>query len=284
MRANRSCSRWGRRRRRCVRISTCRRMRLSTVRDDLAADGANLTFVYLVRQRRGRGDPPAGVPLQPLDRRPRGAGPRPQRSGPPSWNAVRLGLGALASAATSPGCNAAGAKACSISRRSFTAVRRLVHRHVGVGQRLAGLDRLQELDVVGEAERQAAEAGRLLGRQQLAPDGVAAFAVEHLAGLEVALGGGDDVGVPAGRRSRSARRAGRRRRPTCRPPARSGASACTAWSSGPLGSVLQHVLLEAVLLMYSVSPRTRPTRPCGCRRGSARPSRSSDEITSTWPL
>jgi hypothetical protein len=35
------------------------------------------------------------------------------------------------------------------------------------------------------------------GRQQLAPHGVAAFAVEHLAGLEVALGGGHHVGVPA---------------------------------------------------------------------------------------
>jgi hypothetical protein len=34
---------------------------------------------------------------------------------------------------------------------------RLIHRHIGVGQRLAGLDRLQQLDVVRQAERQAAE-------------------------------------------------------------------------------------------------------------------------------
>ena len=35
----------------------------------------------------------------------------------------------------------------------------LVHRHVGIGQRLAGLDRLQELDVMGEAERQVLNLG-----------------------------------------------------------------------------------------------------------------------------
>ena len=36
------------------------------------------------------------------------------------------------------------------------------------------------------------------GRQQLAPDGVAAFAVEYFARLQVALGGGHHVSVPAG--------------------------------------------------------------------------------------
>jgi hypothetical protein len=32
--------------------------------------------------------------------------------------------------------------------------------------------------------------------KQLAPDGVAAFAIEHFAGREVALGGGHHIGVP----------------------------------------------------------------------------------------
>ena len=76
--------------------------------------------------------------------------------------------------------------------------RRGVHRHVGPRQALPLLHRSHDLDVVGQAERQAADARRRLGGQQLAPDRVAAFAVEQLAGLQVALGGGDDVGVPAG--------------------------------------------------------------------------------------
>jgi len=51
---------------------------------------------------------------------------------------------------------------------------------------------------VREAERQAALRERILRRHQLSDHGVAALAVEQLAGLERALGGGHGIGAEPG--------------------------------------------------------------------------------------
>src|SRR4051812_11912003 len=81
-------------------------------------------------------------------------------------------------------------------------VRGGVHGDVGPREALALVHRAHHLHVVRQAQRQSAHRDRASRRQQLAPDGVAALAIEHLARLKVALGGRDHVGVPAGRHAR----------------------------------------------------------------------------------
>ena len=118
---------------------------LATVRGYLDTDGADLTFVYLVSTGEVDG-PRAGVALQPLDR-PGGEAlvltsahrTAVLECGPVSawapgecrdfnglWNsALRAAAGVAVAAARYCAAifDAAGAKTCSISRRSFTAVR-----------------------------------------------------------------------------------------------------------------------------------------------------------------
>ena len=69
---------------------------------------------------------------------------------------------------------------------------------------------VDELHVVREPERQPAEPERIRRREELAVHRVAALAVEHLAGLQIALRGRDDVGAKTGR----ARPVGSPRNPT----------------------------------------------------------------------
>ena len=97
----------------------------------------------------------------------------------------------------------------SISRRNLTASFASVDGDVVPAHRSVRGDATHELDAVREAERQAAERERVRGGQELAVHRVAAFAVERLAGGEIALRGRDDVAVPGDRARRSARRAGR---------------------------------------------------------------------------
>src|ERR1700754_4233046 len=63
-------------------------------------------------------------------------------------------------------------------------------------------DRALEPDVMREPDRQAADRKALRCRDRIGPDRVAAFAVEHLAGLEVALGGRHGVAAEFLRRTR----------------------------------------------------------------------------------
>src|SRR6476661_1913551 len=56
-----------------------------------------------------------------------------------------------------------------------------------------------QFHVVGQRDGQGAGGNGVLGGNQLAPDREAPFAVEEVAGLEVFLGGGDDVAVETNR-------------------------------------------------------------------------------------
>jgi len=58
-------------------------------------------------------------------------------------------------------------------------------------------DVVPELDAMGEADRQRADLEAFRRRHQLAPHRVAAFAVEHLAGAQIAFGDGGDVAAEA---------------------------------------------------------------------------------------
>src|SRR5947207_5350221 len=66
-------------------------------------------------------------------------------------------------------------------------------------QRRAERDVLFDADIVREPERQQAVIERAFGRRLAAPDAEAAFAVEHLARLEIAFGGRHRVGAETGR-------------------------------------------------------------------------------------
>src|SRR5712692_10972207 len=66
---------------------------------------------------------------------------------------------------------------------------------VGPAQRLPRRDLALELDVVRQAQRQESSLERALGRALLAPDAIAALAIEDLAALELALCGRDHVGA-----------------------------------------------------------------------------------------
>src|SRR6266436_5820729 len=68
---------------------------------------------------------------------------------------------------------------------------------VAPAQALALRDAALEPDLMGEPERQQPLGERARGRDLLAPDAKAALAVEHLALLERAFGGGGDVGAEA---------------------------------------------------------------------------------------
>ena len=72
-----------------------------------------------------------------------------------------------------------------------------VHRDIGPAQALPFLDRPDHFDIMGQSQRPAAQAQGALGGQQLAPEGVAALAIEHLARSQVALGGRHHIGIPA---------------------------------------------------------------------------------------
>src|SRR3546814_11350275 len=65
---------------------------------------------------------------------------------------------------------------------------------VGPGEPLALRNVALQLDVVREAEWQVAVPQRVVGRGLLAPHAVAALAVQHLPGPDVALGGRHHVG------------------------------------------------------------------------------------------
>ncbi len=101
---------------------------------------------------------------------------------------------------------------------------------------------------MGEAERQAAEARRLLRREELAVDRVTALAVQQLAGLEIALGGGDHVGMEADRAARRflAQADGSNRDPDLES---DQVPALVHYRVTPRRVGLEHVLLEAVLLV-----------------------------------
>src|SRR5260221_218395 len=64
---------------------------------------------------------------------------------------------------------------------------------VAPAQALALRDVAFELDLMRKPERQQSLRERARGRNLLAPDAKPAFAVEHLAGLERAFGGGGNV-------------------------------------------------------------------------------------------
>ncbi len=72
-----------------------------------------------------------------------------------------------------------------------------VHRHVGPAQAGTLFHRAQHAHAMRQAQRQAADGGGCGGGQQLAPNGVAAFAVKQFTHGQVAFGGGHDIGVPA---------------------------------------------------------------------------------------
>ena len=67
-------------------------------------------------------------------------------------------------------------------------LRIVVERHVGRGQEFAGGDVALELDVMRKPDRQGAELQAALRRNELGINGIAAFAVEHLAGFQRPLG------------------------------------------------------------------------------------------------
>ena len=99
-----------------------------------------------------------------------------------------------------------------------------------------------------EAERQAAQRRRLLRWEQLAVDRVAAFAVQDLARLEVALGGGDDVGMEADRAAgRFLAQADRRHRHADFQADQVPALVHDGVAAAGVGA--EHVLFEAVLLV-----------------------------------
>ena len=77
----------------------------------------------------------------------------------------------------------------------------LVGYHVVPAHRHSRFHRAPQLEVMRETDGQAPQAQTVGGRHQLAPDGEAAFAVQHLAFLQVALGGGDDVAAKSRRRA-----------------------------------------------------------------------------------
>ncbi len=98
---------------------------------------------------------------------------------------------------------------------------------------------------MGEADRQRAAAQARSRRHQLAPHRVAAFAVQHLAGAQVALGHRGDVAAKAGGlagRLAAALPTG----PRCSARARSDDRACTSPAKRPLASVFRPYLPEAV--------------------------------------
>ena len=145
-----------------------------------------------------------------------------------------------------------GASCASICRRSFTASR-VSSAATSPSARLAGGHGLEHLPAVCEAQRQAPTFERGFRRHEPADDRVAAFAVQHFAGLEVASSPSRPRPRASPWRSRSARRAGPPRRRRCRPRGRSGASACTGRRSGPDGSVFTPYSAKQ-RRMYSVSP------------------------------
>ncbi len=158
----------------------------------------------------------------------------------------------------------------SISRRTLTACALGSKATSCPPERLALGDVALELDVVRQAERQVALAQRHIGRRLLAPHREAALAVEHLALLQRALGGGRHVRVEAHRRSRRLLAQRRRRPRKCRAPARSCAWAGRArrtCRSCPAGSCTRR----------STGPRrrcrSRPPRRCPSPGGAARPCR-----------
>src|SRR5277367_5232282 len=72
----------------------------------------------------------------------------------------------------------------------------VLDRDVGPAHNIAGRDVVPQRDLMGETDRQCLFRKTARGRDELAPNRVAALAVEHLAGVEVALGYGDDIAAP----------------------------------------------------------------------------------------
>jgi hypothetical protein len=87
---------------------------------------------------------------------------------------------------------------------------------------------VSQFDMAGEPDRQRAVGEAVLGRGELAPDRIAALAVERLAGAKFALGDGDDIATPSPGAAPWARRAMRRTIPICRAPAPSNGRVCTS--------------------------------------------------------
>src|SRR6516162_704669 len=70
-------------------------------------------------------------------------------------------------------------------------------RHISPAHDLTGGNVALQRHVMGQADRQRALGKAALGWDQFAPNRVAAFAVERLAGPKAPLGDGDDIAAPA---------------------------------------------------------------------------------------
>jgi hypothetical protein len=90
---------------------------------------------------------------------------------------------------------ARAAKRCSIFRRAATAS--LSGIATSAEHTIMPAAIALQFDMAGEPDRQRAVGEAVLGRGELAPDRVAALAVERLAGAKFALGDGDDIATPA---------------------------------------------------------------------------------------